>query len=349
MTRIKKKNMEVSLSNLGITSCWNEKVQNIPNTCTGLNLYGNKLKNLEGFPFFFFLKSLDLRGNELVSLNGMPYLPYLEELHLDRNNLINLKGFPNLPKLKSLHLDNNNLTNLEGFPELHSLKVLYLDGNNLTNLGSFPELPKLNYLYLDGNNLTNLEGFPELPELKILHLQDNNLNSLMGMPDLPRLEELHMYRNPINSLIGFPYLPNLETLMGGKDIKPYLNLNLLETIKFYNFLNGKLEDLSEEANEAFQNYKEFYNTKKEETVDYSFLNKEFVRILEQFDERVNEMRNVVEKFLDGEYHTEDGDPDPDILQEYKNYLKGIQVVKYSYMDNYIDKERYEDHEFLEWK
>ena len=174
---------------------WEQKLTSMQNL-TILNLYGNKINNLNGIGSLAFcpLKEINLGYNDLTSLpNEMSLLANtLNILWLDDNEF---QTFPTivsqLHELQELRISNNCISYIPPvISQLTKLETLALDNNEIQE---FPEgilkIPTLRHLWLRQNEL------PDIPEdiniassLRTLSLSSNKL---LKVPDsISLLEEL---------------------------------------------------------------------------------------------------------------------------------------------------------------
>ena len=124
------------------------------------------------------LEWLDLKGNALTTLDGFPMLQQLTTLDVSDNDLVDVGGVCGLPGLAWLSVSNNDLADLS-VSDLPSLGVLDASNNDLTGL-SLARLPVLSTLVLSSNNLAERECVSvlatSLPELEELDIRDNDIS-----------------------------------------------------------------------------------------------------------------------------------------------------------------------------
>lgn len=126
-----------------------------------LNLFGNKLKDIDDDFCFPALEELNLGGNYINEIREGMFdgVPQLRVLNLSANGISNIprEVLENLPRLRELRLNSNKLKELNC--NLESLQILDLASNDFTemnagSLGYFPELKQLNLSF------NKIERFP---------------------------------------------------------------------------------------------------------------------------------------------------------------------------------------------
>ena len=124
------------------------------------------------------LEWLDLKGNALTTLDGFPMLDRLTTLDVSDNDLTEVGGLCGLPALAWLSVSDNDLGDLS-LSRLPSLGVLDASNNDLTSL-SLDHLPLLSTLVLSSNNLAERAHVSvlasSLPGLEELDIRDNDIS-----------------------------------------------------------------------------------------------------------------------------------------------------------------------------
>ncbi|KAF8001963.1 hypothetical protein HF325_002928 [Metschnikowia pulcherrima] len=137
------------------------------------------------------LSKVNLTGNQIESLDGFPALHALTSINLSRNNIsgkVHLAKLE-LPNLKELNLSENFISSLDGIESLKNLRILNVNENRIVQLncdGVHHRLKKLLCKFNDMKEL-HLENFPYL---RILRLDGNSLVSITGLKKLDYLQEL---------------------------------------------------------------------------------------------------------------------------------------------------------------
>ncbi|KAM9906451.1 hypothetical protein OXX69_006800 [Metschnikowia pulcherrima] len=137
------------------------------------------------------LSKVNLTGNQIESLDGFPALHALTSINLSRNNISGKVHLANLelPNLKELNLSENFISSLDGIESLKNLRILNVNENRIVQLncdGVHHRLKKLLCKFNDMKEL-HLENFPYL---RILRLDGNSLVSITGLKKLDYLQEL---------------------------------------------------------------------------------------------------------------------------------------------------------------
>uniref|UniRef100_A0A182MAU0 TIR domain-containing protein n=1 Tax=Anopheles culicifacies TaxID=139723 RepID=A0A182MAU0_9DIPT len=199
-----------------------------------VNLYKNKLQQLDKFVELPMLNLVELYDNQLTVLQEDVFseLPALSELELGFNNLSSLPG--------GLLKNNFNLTSFSA-KQQRSAKLVLGDG-------LFAGLRKLERVILYDSQIAELpEGlFAGTTALQTLDLSNNMLRTLPAtlLHDLSNLRELYLSNNELRNLP--------DTLLQGTDQLRILDLshNQLTTLNQY-FLQSKsnLEELYLEYNQ----------------------------------------------------------------------------------------------------
>ena len=146
----------------------------------GISSEGVETKDLELIGELTSLEWLDLYGNKLTEIQGLDKLTKLQRLWLGSNQITEIKGLDSLNSLTWLGLSDNNITEMKGLDNLKSLGCLYLSKNKISKIQGLDELTNLRELDLSYNKIFCLEGLDNLLSWKILffRLIKTKLNKL---------------------------------------------------------------------------------------------------------------------------------------------------------------------------
>ncbi|OBA20416.1 L domain-like protein [Metschnikowia bicuspidata var. bicuspidata NRRL YB-4993] len=137
------------------------------------------------------LTKVNLMGNQIESLNGFPAIHALISLDLSRNHIrghVHLENLQ-LPNLKELNLSENLISNITGIESLENLRILNVNENRIVALSCSRTHRRLKKLLCKFNDLNELK-LDCFPFLRILRLDGNSLVSITGLKKLEHLHEL---------------------------------------------------------------------------------------------------------------------------------------------------------------
>eukprot|EP01041_Mallomonas_annulata_P000086 gene86-108_t len=113
-----------------------------------INLHGNFLQSLKGFPKLLNLRVLNLSSNNFseANLDEIVYLPKLQVLDLSSNFINDLSKLPYLPNIQEFYISFNLLKSVVGINNFPNIERLDLRGNYLASLADVAELRTLPHL-----------------------------------------------------------------------------------------------------------------------------------------------------------------------------------------------------------
>jgi internalin A len=113
-----------------------------------INYYG--IETFEGIEKFKELDRLNVFGNKITNLEWINQLKNLKHLNCHDNLIDDITGLENLTKLESLYISNNRLNDetIKPIFKLENLKYLTIYNNNIEDY---------NYIYEELSKLKNLE------------------------------------------------------------------------------------------------------------------------------------------------------------------------------------------------
>ena len=148
------------------------------------------------------LRELDLYDNRLAQLEGLEACTRLTYLDVSFNVIERVENLSHLTCLEELYLIENKLSQLPPAAEfdapLSKLTLLELGGNRFRSLGAL-QLPLLTKLWVGKNKLTSLRDV-RLPHLRLLSMQSNRLVTFRELPAFERLDELYLSHNGLETL-----------------------------------------------------------------------------------------------------------------------------------------------------
>ena len=200
-----------------------------------LDLYDNKLINIDQLESMKKLKFLKLNTNRIENVKSLCFLTELIELSLSINQIININCFNQLINVKKLILSRNKITNVKSLANLINLKELNLDGNLIKdfyyiNENSFQSLEILNLNY---NRIENIKNITRLTQLSKLYLAANQIKDIDSISNLNKLIKIDLSKNFIKNFKELEKLINLNNI----------NLDEMNIIESINF-NSKLTTVS---------------------------------------------------------------------------------------------------------
>ena len=140
-----------------------------------LNLYHNKIENLDVQRLPCDVKVLDMSDNHVSELGDLTGCHSLEKLVLGGNRIqtFNPRHLPE--NIQELEMDSNQLTEWPDVSHCHKLRELYLSDNQITDLDPHTLPLDIVYLNMSVNKLTEIKDFSHHKKLQTLYLRDNEI------------------------------------------------------------------------------------------------------------------------------------------------------------------------------
>ncbi|MYB01491.1 hypothetical protein F4X90_17725, partial [Candidatus Poribacteria bacterium] len=198
------------------------------------NADDNQIQDLQPLASLVNLRRLSLHKNRISDVAPLANLTNLRDLYLSANRISNISPLEKLTTLKTLHLHfgGNQISNLLPLSDLVELEQLALSGNRISDIAPLENLTNLKTLHLGGNQISDITPLRNLTELVELSLNDNKIVDISALENLINLVQVNLQNNPIRGLSPLLNLPALRYLnikgILGKDITPFLGLNLIE-------------------------------------------------------------------------------------------------------------------------
>ena len=212
---------------------------------TMLNLYKNKIENIEPIRGLTNLTVLSLDNNKIENIEPIKGLTHLTNLGLNTNKIDNIEILRGLTNLTYLGLDSNKIDNIESLKKLINLTDLYLNSNKIENIEPLRELTNLISLYLNSNKIENIEPIRGLTNLTDLRLNSNKIENIEPLRGLTNLTYLSLYNNKIVNIDPLEDLINLYEL--DLEENKITNIEALTGLTSLNKLNleyNEIEDIS---------------------------------------------------------------------------------------------------------
>ena len=167
---------------------------------TMLNLYKNKIENIEPIRGLTNLTVLSLDNNKIENIEPIRGLTHLTNLGLNTNKIDNIEILRGLTNLTYLGLDSNKIDNIEPLRELTNLTDLYLNSNKIENIEPIRGLTNLTYLSLYNNKIVNIDPLEDLINLYELDLEENKITNIEVLTGLTSLNKLNLEYNEIEDI-----------------------------------------------------------------------------------------------------------------------------------------------------
>ncbi len=164
-----------------------------------LRLTGHSIKYLNALENLKELETLDLYSNRVMDVEPIAGLVKLKELNLNSNNIHDISLLKKLTDLQRLFLAVNHITDPKALQGLLNLRTLDISGNAIGYL-SLHKQTKLESIRAISCQLTNLYGIPENARIKSLELSHNKITSLDRLAFMPEIESAIFYQNEISEI-----------------------------------------------------------------------------------------------------------------------------------------------------
>ena len=163
-----------------------------------LNLYNNKIENIEPLKGLTSLTYLLLDGNKIENIEPLKVLTNLISLSLFNNKIENVEPLKVLTNLTSLSLFNNKIENVDPLKGLTNLTSLGLYSNKIENIEPLKELINLTILSLSSNKIENVEALKGLTKLTTLYLSSNKIENVEVLKGLTNIRTSSIFNEEIN-------------------------------------------------------------------------------------------------------------------------------------------------------
>ena len=191
-----------------------------------LDLYGNKIENLDVQRLPCDVKVLNMRGNHVSELVDLTGCHSLERLRLGGNRIqtFNPRHLPE--NIQELHMSYNQLTDMPDVSHCHKLRVLDLSYNQITDLDPHTLPLDIVKLWMDGNKLTEIKDFSHHKKLQKLYLSFNQITDLDPHTLPLDIEYLNMSGNKLTQIKDFSHHKKLQILsLNGNEIMSIYDTN----------------------------------------------------------------------------------------------------------------------------
>jgi Leucine-rich repeat (LRR) protein len=218
-----------------------------------IEVFGNKLYDLEGISSLTGLNYLDARYNDLETMKGMAGANNMSNLLLDHNKITVIEGLAGMGKLKELNLSNNEI---EKIPEEmrgsadgdekkfgHSLEKLNLSNNKIKSIENLDNLDEVKTMHLNGNLVENLDKIT-MRRLNVLIIDNNIIKEIKNLDGFRSVTRLYLSNNFIEKIENLEPMKNLEKLdIGYNRIARMEGLESLKKIERLDLANNKISKI----------------------------------------------------------------------------------------------------------
>ncbi|MEA4943289.1 MAG: leucine-rich repeat domain-containing protein [Propionicimonas sp.] len=177
-----------------------------------LDIYGDKLRDLDGLTGWSTLKELELATPAVTDFSGLSGLTGLTTLVSSNHSLPDLRPVAGLKSLTRLEAVGHGITDLSPLSGLTKLTSLRLEANEIVDLSPLAGLHELTSLWLEGNWITDLSPLAGLTKLTQLAVAGGAITDVRPLKNLTALTTLDLSRNWIQDVSSLKRLTKLETL-----------------------------------------------------------------------------------------------------------------------------------------
>ena len=223
----------------------------------GLNLKGNRIKEIKNLETLTNLSTLDISWNQISKIENLETLTNLSTLYISENQISKIENLETLTNLSTLYISSNQISKIENLETLTNLSTLYIFNNQISKIENLEPLTNLSTLYISYNQISTIENLETLTNLSTLYISGNQISKIENLETLTNLSLLYISFNQISKIENLDTLTNLSELnISSNQISKIENLETLTNLSELNISDNQISKI--ENLEMLTNLSELY-------------------------------------------------------------------------------------------